>query len=112
MLAGSGETLRLCGVLWPWDEPLGTIGRPAAPTAKLSRRNTPAGGRPAESGAQETLPAPYSRFPDLCSTAKTAASTRDVRFSLERMWRTCSLTVSWLMSSARAIALFDSPCAR
>ena len=31
------------------------------------------------------------------SMAKTAASTRDPSFSFARMWRTCSLTVSWLM---------------
>ena len=46
------------------------------------------------------------------STANTAASTRELRLSLDRMWRTCSLTVSWLMSSSRAIALLLSPRAR
>ena len=46
------------------------------------------------------------------STANTAASTRELRLSFARMWRTCSFTVSWLMSRARAMALLLSPRAR
>lgn len=47
----------------------------------------------------------------LCSTANTAASTRDDSDSLDRMCRTCSFTVSWLMPSARAMALLLMPAA-
>ena len=41
--------------------------------------------------------------------AKTAASTRELRPSFDRMWRTCNFTVSWLMSSARAMVLLLWP---